>query len=152
MKEAEPKSTINIDITISHQQLEDMLVTALEGGSNYWYRNAGYDIPEERMGEARKQAGSCFLGYAAPFCGGKLTLEVIHDDVLPRRTSSVSYEDVKGGSGETWEIELEDLVYGCQIMAEKYTRHLMDMVNENHDAETADVFLQCCCFGEVIYG
>jgi hypothetical protein len=31
-------------------------------------------------------------------------------------------------------------------------RHFADVLNENDDAGTGDVFLQCCLFGEIIFG
>jgi hypothetical protein len=37
-------------------------------------------------------------------------------------------------------------------MAREYGRHFSDMIAENDDATTADVFLQCCLFGELVYG
>lgn len=37
-------------------------------------------------------------------------------------------------------------------MQEKYPQHWADIINESDDANTADVFLQCVVFGEVIYG
>ena len=41
---------------------------------------------------------------------------------------------------------------GIQLMSEKYTHHFADLINENDDAITGDVFLQLCLFGELIYG
>ena len=37
-------------------------------------------------------------------------------------------------------------------MADKHKRHFDDMVSENGDADTADVFLQCCALKELVYG
>lgn len=37
-------------------------------------------------------------------------------------------------------------------MAEKDPRHFGDLVSENDDADTHDVFIQHVLFGEVIYG
>jgi hypothetical protein len=37
-------------------------------------------------------------------------------------------------------------------MAQAYTRHFADFINQNDDAITGDVFLQCCLLGEVLYG
>jgi len=37
-------------------------------------------------------------------------------------------------------------------MAEKYPRHFHNFLEENDDAETGDVFIQCCLFGEIVYG
>jgi hypothetical protein len=49
-------------------------------------------------------------------------------------------------------LDREAMHRGLRIMAEKYPRHFLDMVCENDDAATGDVFLQCCMFGEVVYG
>ena len=49
-------------------------------------------------------------------------------------------------------LDLNAIKKGLQIMAEKYPRHMGDFLNENDDADTGDVFLQCCLFGEAIYG
>lgn len=37
-------------------------------------------------------------------------------------------------------------------MPVKYPRHWADVLAENDDATTGDVFLQCCLFGECIFG
>lgn len=39
-----------------------------------------------------------------------------------------------------------------QLMAEKYPHHFNDMMVENDDIITADVFMQLCLFKEVVYG
>lgn len=39
-----------------------------------------------------------------------------------------------------------------QKMAKDYTHHFDDLIQENDDAITADVFLQLSLFGDVIYG
>jgi len=41
---------------------------------------------------------------------------------------------------------------GLAIMEEKYPIHFANFLNEDDDAETGDVFLQCCLLGEIVYG
>lgn len=41
---------------------------------------------------------------------------------------------------------------GTNTMAEKYDWHFMDLIMENDDAVTADVWFQCVLLGEVVYG
>jgi hypothetical protein len=36
-------------------------------------------------------------------------------------------------------------------MTEKYTHHWRDLMAENDDATTADVFLQMSLFGDILY-
>ncbi len=41
---------------------------------------------------------------------------------------------------------------GWSIFKNKYPTHFSVALQEKHDLETADIFLQCICFGEIIYG
>ena len=55
--------------------------------------------------------------------------------------------------GETeFPLNFTTMKQGIQIMADKYPEHFANVINENDDAETGDVFLQCCLFGEVVFG
>jgi hypothetical protein len=54
-------------------------------------------------------------------------------------------------ASNVFRLDLEAIARGLAAMAGKYPRHFADLVNENTDAITADVLLQCCLFGELIY-
>jgi hypothetical protein len=55
-------------------------------------------------------------------------------------------------ASEVFRLDLKSIGRGLNDLATKYPRHFADLVNENTDAITADVLLQCCLFGELIYG
>ena len=116
-------------IVVTDQQVYDLLVTAREGGSNYWMDSYGGIAPTKRFtpmeGEVYK-----FADY--PMNGGTITIS--HDET------------------ETAILNKENLQRGLDVMAEKYPHHMTDLLNDNMDADTADVFLQCCVFGELVYG
>ena len=44
------------------------------------------------------------------------------------------------------------MMKGSQIMANKYTWHFDNFINDNADAETGDVFLQCSVLGDIVFG
>lgn len=44
------------------------------------------------------------------------------------------------------------LLRGSDLMAEKFPHHFANVITENADAETGDVYLQCCLFGGIVYG
>lgn len=52
---------------------------------------------------------------------------------------------------EVFRLDLNSIGRGLDDLATKYPRHFADLVNENTDAITANVLLQCCLFGELIY-
>jgi hypothetical protein len=58
----------------------------------------------------------------------------------------------KGMDPDGRRLDLESISEGLNVMATHYPRHFADFLNEAADAVTADVFLQCCLFGELICG
>ena len=49
-------------------------------------------------------------------------------------------------------ITLDNIRRGLELMRDEYPRHWADLVEENDDLITGDVFLQLAVFGELIYG
>jgi len=135
-----------------------LLAGALEGGSNYWIERASFKPPESDEDKAlmEKAADDIFKGLIAPLYGGDLMIEICRDfegDVLPRYNRSLGkYENVESSENVMWSVGEEELRRGVQAMAKKYPRHFDDLVRKNEDANTSDCFLQCCCFGEMVYG
>lgn len=142
--------TISIEVTqkVDLQRIEDLLCGAFEGGSNYWYQIEGYTKPK-----------------ALTFKGDCLDLLKEGDDPM-KKFRYLTYPLNEGGAvlistdeGELNEdnkdihtLDLKAIKKGLQIMAKDYPRHFNDFMQENDDACTSDVFLQCCLFGEVVFG
>lgn len=75
--------------------------------------------------------------YFAPFlAGGSVTLFVDPQDA-PRGRVVLDYESIKRG---------------LAALLDQYPQVFAAVLTEDDDAETADVFVQCCAFGKVIYG
>lgn len=119
--------------TVSDERVKDLVITAFEGGSNYWYLILGYE------GDT---AGVEFKHCDMPFKeGGAVIVCDKHEEY------EVGEENVK-----RHKLNRESIQRGLEVMAEKYPRHMADFLKEQDDADTGDVFLQCCLFGEVIFG
>ena len=58
----------------------------------------------------------------------------------------------EGEEPTKYRITLDNIKKGLRLMKEQYPRHWADLVEEEDDAITGDVFLQLAVFGEVIYG
>jgi hypothetical protein len=117
-------ATINITIPVPVQVLRDLLVTAAEGGSNYWAR---ISVPPDQTGEE--------------YTAIRVREHSAHSDDKPAYNAIVKAEDLAKG--------LAALATATFPAASK---HLTDAITENHDAITADVVLQMAIFGDVIYG
>jgi len=154
---------IRIEITLTDTQIRDMLITAFEGGSNYWYCDADWDgcLPpgQDESPDKTPEKIPLWGGYDAPFQGGSISLAVSDPCGALPQWDGEQYTEVKTSeepgsfkTRERWRVDLAALQRAAQIMAEEHPRHFGAWVEEQWDAETADVFLQLACFGRIIFG
>jgi len=64
---------------------------------------------------------------------------------------AIEIEDLENNR-KLYRLNLAGIKKGLTVMAKKEPRHFADFLKEDYDETTGDVFLQCCLFGEVIYG
>ncbi len=121
--------TIIVPIEIKRQDIEDLIVSAIEGGIGYWCR-------EIKKKDSEKWAGS-YLG---------LTLTIVEavDDNNPT--------DDEEHILDLTQINLTQVMEGLTTMAKISPGHFGDFIADNADAITADAFIQATLFGEIRYG
>jgi len=127
MRNSEVLISLNVSVPISIERVKDLLCGAIEGGSNYWCKYI------DRMGGITREQAE--FRQDVPFVEGGW-LEVTEDCE----------------EGKVIRLDVDAIKNGLQTLSEKYPHHFSDFINDRDDATTSDVFLQCCCFGEVIYG
>ena len=108
--------------TIKHEQVQSALISAFEGGSNYWY----YDLARTKPKKTK---------YISEDCA---------DDGFTLKSNE--------HDGKQYTINPDSYEKALSIMQSKYPHHFNDLVNDNGDATTGDVFLQILCFGDVELG
>ena len=139
MKDIKVIQEVNYDA----ERVGDLLCSAIEGGSNYWY----YIIDHNRQ-----EVGAEYLhevpltddGFLV-FCDKEEMDE--HLRIPLHLTEFTPNEDTT-----SYKLTREGIAKGLETFRKDYPRHYSDWVQENDDACTGDVFLQCCLFGEVIFG
>lgn len=122
---------------ISNHRAADLLVGAFEGGSNYWYMIVDHKEPEvEAKPWGEDEYTPSYISY--PFAKG----------------GAIIIADMEDEEGERFTLDKKAIARGKLEMEnnEKYSHHFADVLKENDDACTSDVFLQLCLFGEVVYG
>lgn len=118
-----------------HQLFEDLIVTALEGGSNYWYHlGIIRDGLEEYKDENKLYLSEAVARYALQDYG-----------VVP----IYDYENPEDHLGD---LTKESMYEAFKIMKRDYDQHYWDARSENWDADTADVFFQLAVMGEIVFG
>ena len=126
---------VEVKINVSNSRIRDLLTTAMETSAcQEWCR-----LDKEVM-PSNTAAAVVELKYPhidVPFIGGFLVLTCTE----------------AGAPGQNPRIlDFKACVRGLRTMAEKYPQHFSDFMEENDDACTADVWLQCAVFGEVVFG
>ncbi len=117
---------------MNKETIEDLIIGALEGGSNYWYY-----LPDISMVELRK-------GFA-------LSENIIHSAY---QGAKIPVSDVEAGHDGEYlgYITKEGINKAVELFHNEHPSHYADAISENHDAINSDVFFQLVVLGEVIYG
>jgi len=129
---------IKINQSISREVLEDIFVTALEGGSNYWYY-----LPEESIKAIREAVPKSEDPYLST-----AILKAILDHNVRVLVNDAEQEDELIGiiSKSTMQARL-------QLLSDSDNRWALEShIREEGDASSADVVLQYLAMGEVVYG
>jgi hypothetical protein len=127
-----------VEITLSHefstQDINDLVVTALEGGINYWCGKAvinkdrdGKIIGVSDEDQEKVNYASDVIGY-----GGSLTL---HD----------------AESSDKWKLTRDSMLKGIKMFCEDRCTDPAELI-DNHDAGDADSIVQYALFDELVYG
>lgn len=117
------KLTISVRSHISYERIANLLDSASRG-ADYW------------------ASGVSSLGFESNiqriFNGGFVAIKLQDDEF--------------NGKDRGFHLDMARIKKGFTVMAKKEPSHFADFIAENDDQTTADVFLQCCLLGEVIYG
>ena len=130
--------SVQVEVEVHPQRLTDLLCGALEGGSNYWYMIENFDKHDVDTGEQVEYM------HEAPMAGGWIEFSACGDDG--------DYGQFSYGGCNRFRLDWAGMKTGLKVMASKYPEHMAIFLDENDDAETSDVYLQCCLFGELVFG
>lgn len=124
------KDTITISVDIETESVRNLLITAIhKGTSSYWCK---FGLLTKQV-LPNKPIKSPWVDY--PLYGyGIVNAHLINDDDTVLTLSQATIKR------------------GLKAMAEKYPLHFGNFMRDRWDAETADVFLQCCLLGDLVYG
>ena len=128
------------DFTTNHENLVNLLSVATYG--NYWPVIKAFKSDNERG--LFKDCDCREDKWAKALMEGKGV--VVYDN----------YEmDSELNEGETptkYHLTMDNVQKGLELMRDEYPRHYADLMEEEDDAITGDVWLQLAVFGELVYG
>lgn len=126
-----------MELLFEKRRVSDLLICALEGGSNYWYQIEEYVEPP--VIERHTGLDGVFKHADYPLTEGGAIIISDARAAHPENVKKVRLD---------WPAICE----GLAVMSRRYPRHFGHWLSEDDDADTGDVFLQCCLFGEAVYG
>lgn len=123
---------VSINVEVTEEHFESVIVTALEGGSNYWYM-----LPKDKTLDE--------------------LIKDYQDSPLSERISKTIFNN-KDVKLPIFDIEEPDDVLGYlsnQSMLDAFKKRpdlLMMIIDESYDADTADALFQIAVMGEITFG
>jgi len=122
---------------IGRELIENIFVTALEGGSNYWYF-----LSQETTKKIRNAVPKSLDPYLST-----AIVKAIFDFGIDVDINDAENEDEILGT-----INAKNFQERLQLLADSPNSHVLDSeLNENGDAETSDVIFQYITMGEVVF-
>jgi len=124
---------------VERQVLEDIFVTALEGGSNYWYY-----LPDESVAKIRKAVPKS----EDPYLSTAILKAILDHDVKVAINDAENEEEVIGV------ITRGTMQARLQLLSDsKENKWALENHMRGHgDAGSADIVFQYLTMGEVVYG
>lgn len=120
--------------TFSKEDIEDLFVTALEGGSNYWYLIK--NIPKEIRYQVKE--------LKQPLA------EAIANHVI--NGGYIQFFDVENQDELLGTVDMDKLLDAISLLKKDYPDTWNNIIDENADANDADIFLQLAVMGDVVFG
>ncbi len=132
---------INVKINVTSEIVNNVLVCALEGGSNYWYMLGDFSRKHFVKGETLVDNLTRSFDADPNYKVQVLDLE------------SVEYDDDDEGTAETLGyLTNESMAYAFSTMAVEFPEQFARIMTTDCDGDDADVWFQIAVMGEVTFG
>ena len=138
-----PEGTILVPVEVDYEKVANAFIGAIEGGYSPWlhsFHPASDNLSTTLRLNIRADGGTWYAEASYWRDGGAAELRFDKAD-----------ESEGAGTGRII-LSRAEITLGLAIMAEKAPKHFADLMNENDDAVTHDVFVQCCVLGDIVYG
>lgn len=129
---------MEVKINVSREILEDVFITALEGGSNYWYYLPDHSVEAIRKAVPKEED---------PYLSTAILKAILDHDVKVPINDAEDEDEVIG-------VITRGTMQGrLQLLVDSNNKWALDAhMKENGDAASADIVFQYLTMGEVVYG
>jgi hypothetical protein len=127
----ECEDKVYIRIELKEELIQDVIITAIEGGSNYWYY-----IPNTPEGMNKYKN----MSYAE-----KMTKYIFEG-------GGIDIHDIENEKDKLGTLNIESIKKGMQTAFNSHIECISNIISENYDAGDADVLFQLFVMNEVVFG
>ena len=132
--------------TFGKEDIINLFVDALEGGSNYWYEIR--HLPEDVRYKAKETGQSVSEAIGEYILNGGYIqfydAEEEYDDD--------DYQEKYSDKGLLGTVDMNSILEAITIIKKDYPEVWENILDEQYDANDADIFLQLCVMGDVVFG
>jgi hypothetical protein len=131
-------------VKLPKQRIQDLLVGLFENGCSSWLLEIGdYVLPGGLIRNDFRR-------------GGKMQgAEYYHpSQIVPVTEGCTLFLFVENPNAEgrmKFDLNVASIQKGLEVMASKFPTHFGNILSENDDAGTADIFGQCVVYGDMVY-
>lgn len=137
------KITYVTEKELTLDDMDDILVTALEGGIDYW---AVLDNTTPEWKKAREQV-KARKGPDGPVFWSEVALKVLLNG------DSIKFEDAEGEEDDSdWTLDMEKFKMGCKLYEKERGSLTQALEDCSFDAVEADCLIQYAMFGKIVFG
>lgn len=135
---------------ISFNDICDLFITALEGGSNYWYLLYTDEFEKELppAGTYDEESGNTLYSFSE-----RLAHSVYYNNL------KVNVYDIENPEELLGTLSQQSIIDAFSIMKDKYPKVYKSIMpyefadeEPDYDAESADIFFQLAVMGDIIFG
>jgi len=130
---------ISINIELTREVLEDIFVTALEGGSNYWYLIGG---------KAIKKVREVVPDRSIPL--SQALFSAVYDHNIDVEIHDIEVDEDEEAVGTISMKTMNDRIQKCATDDNSWA--ILNEINENGDATSSDIIFQYIVMNDVVFG
>lgn len=136
MENKKQLGVIQHNVSITYEMFEDWIVTALEGGSNYWYWLKDGAIPKSSIEKYKDE---------------NLPLSIIFCKAIWIDKEAIEIHDIENNE-PLGKIDMKSVKKALENICDAHQSIFSALMNQEYDAVDADVFFQYAVMGEITFG
>jgi len=133
--------------TFGNEDIINLFVDALEGGSNYWYHIK--HLPKEILYNIKERGVATSEAIGQHILNGGY---IQFYDAEGEDYDDDDYQEKHSDNDLLGTVDMDSILEAITLVKRDYPEVWENILDEQYDANDADIFLQLCVMGDVVFG